>query len=183
VGTHSPSSDGAKIELSAVSRIVVDPQFDPQLGHDDVALLILDVPTRAPAVAIAPDGDTTWSMPGTPAVFAGWGRTLYSKPGISQLLHEATTVVQSDSWCNLRSSGFEADSQLCTLDPPRDQTSPCLGDSGGPLLVNDAGKPLEIGVTHAVSEQCSTYGAAVFTNVEVLSSWIDSVIADTRLRG
>jgi secreted trypsin-like serine protease len=164
-------------ERSSVSRVLVEPRFDPRSGSDDAALLILATPTTAPPMALASSADAPSLYAGMLAVIAGWGRTSYSRPGVSPVLRWAPTVVQSDSWCTQYASDFLSDAQLCAIDASDQPTAPCKGDSGGPLIVSENGRPLEIGITRSSAANCSPHGPALFTRIDVLSTWLNNAIA------
>jgi trypsin len=176
VTTHSTDLSGPEVELSTVSHIFVEPGFNPKSGRDDAALLILTTPTTAPVVALPAPADATPIAAGTRAVMAGWGRMAYRKPGISRLLRRADTVVQSEAWCDDHLRAFDPSLEICTIDSPGYSTSPCFGDSGGPLLVADEGRPLEIGIVSDSNSRCSPFGPAVFTAMDAISAWLDRIV-------
>jgi secreted trypsin-like serine protease len=174
---HDPGS-----ERSSVSRVIVEPQFNRRSGSDDAALLILATPSTAQPIALAGSADVPSRYAVVPAVIAGWGRTSYFRHGVSPVLRWAPTVVQSSAWCNQYASGFVSSAQLCAIDAPNELTAPCAGDSGGPLIVSENGKPLEIGVTRSSAASCSPRGPALFTRVDGLSTWLSSAIESSEAR-
>ena len=167
---------------SGVSRVLVDPAYDPSNGQDDAALLVLSTPTTAPALALATASDVGLLAPGSLTTVAGWGETvpgdLDSAPDVLQY---ATTVVQSGPYCNHDDLGFDPGSELCAVDAPVLGSGTCFGDSGGPLIANElqdqTGQPTEIGVTSRVTGQCATSRPDIFTRADAISGWADDWIA------
>jgi hypothetical protein len=61
--------------VTATSRVIVDPAYDPATHNSDAALLVLATPTTAPSIALASNADLGLEQAGTGAVMAGWGET------------------------------------------------------------------------------------------------------------
>jgi trypsin len=175
VTTHSSDLSGPGVELSTISHIFVEPRFNPKSGRDDAALLILTTPTTAPPIAVLAPADANPAA-GTQAVVAGWGRTAFRKPGASRLLHRGDTVVQSEAWCIEHLRAFDPSLEMCAIDTPDDRTSPCFGDSGGPLLLGDEDRPLEIGIVSESNSRCSPAGPAMFTAMNAISGWLGRIV-------
>jgi secreted trypsin-like serine protease len=171
-------------QVSGVSRVIVNPGYDPTTKFDDAALLELSTPTTAPAIPLAMDpGDYYLTGPGTLAVAAGFGAT-YTQPLSAQLL-EAQEVVQSAADCAQQASAlganFDTRYELCAIDAPSDSEGTCPGDSGGPLVAQRAdGNWVEIGLTSQgptdASGNCSTVYPDIFTRVDAIYSWVHSWI-------
>ncbi len=164
---------------SSVSKIVVDPSYDPTAVTSDVALLVLSQPISAPTIRIATSSDMTSEQPGTPAAITGWGLTSISTPEPT-VLQWAPTVVQSPDYCDAHDYGdgiFVPDLQLCTADTPALDTAFCSGDSGGPLIATDAGgKPVEIGIISQGSSGCDPRLEDFSTRAIAISPWALGVI-------
>lgn len=162
-------TDTANRTVSGVSRVIVDPAYNPAAATSDAALFVLSAPTSAPAIRLASDADQGLEQAGTGAVIAGWGATFAGDPNLQYVLQWASTVVQSPGYCG-QFSGPSSD--LCAVDYPYDDSATCFGDSGGPLIAGDtAGQPVEIGVTSLVPGDCNTVSADYFTAVRPLSGW------------
>ena len=65
----------------------------------------------------------------------------------------------------------------------RENAGPCIGDSGGPLLIDEAdGKPKVVGVLSVVEQNrltgefCKGTYNARYTNLQGYVGWIESVI-------
>jgi secreted trypsin-like serine protease len=148
-------ADGAGGERRAVSRIVIDPDY--QLFHGagyDAALLELDEPSAiAPMPIAAPRDRATWAA-GQMATIAGFGTTsevASTKPATMQV---ARVPIVADAECardypngrNVLADGgvFDPTTMVCA-GYPQGGTDTCQGDSGGPLLAGDPARL--VGVT------------------------------------
>ena len=169
-------TDAAIRSVTGVSRVIVDPAYNPATHFSDAALLVLSTPTTAPSVALANSADLSLQTAGTGSVISGWGET-FQGSGVTKTLQWAETVVQSPTYCGQFDSGFEAALQICTVDFPLDDTATCNGDSGGPLLaVGPGDQAVEIGITDFGPTDCDTVSADYFTAVEPLEVWAASEI-------
>jgi trypsin len=171
---------GAARQVTGVRRTWPAPGYDPATGDHDAAILQLDRPTSAPAVALASPSQDALPAAGSAVVVAGWGLTdpavADSQPAVLQW---APTVLQAASWCGARLSSFDPAGQLCTSAAPARATSVCNGDSGGPVLAGElsgqSGTPTEIAVINQ-SDDCSVRGPNYSTRVDALWSWAQRLI-------
>ncbi len=167
-------------QVSAVSRTIIDPAYNPATGDGDAALLVLSTPTTAPAVALASDpGDLPLLQPGAPAQIAGWGLTLADT--IPDQLQWGVSAVQSPGYCATEAAyggiSFDSSRQLCAIDAPTYADGTCNGDSGGPLLGERTdGTWVEIGITNSGAANCSTGVPNFFARADALSAWVASLI-------
>lgn len=163
---------------SRVSTVLVNPGFDRRSGVGDVALLELSTPTTAPPIQLAGEAEA-WPS-GTRALMAGWGRT--GAAAQTPFLRWARTVVQSPQWCAARLRGFHLRRQVCVMNAPRDDTAGCLGDSGGPLLVERGKETIEIGVLDgsvvrgSKTITCVTTEPTVYANSSANFVWVNQWI-------
>jgi hypothetical protein len=167
-------------QLSAVSRTIINPAYNPATGDGDAALLVVSTPTTAPAVAVASDpGDVPLLQPGTPAQIAGWGLTLAGT--IPDQLQWGVSAVQSLGYCATEAGygglAFDPSREMCAIDAPTYADGTCNGDSGGPLLAQRAdGTWVEIGITNSGAADCSTGVPNFFARADALSAWVASSI-------
>jgi V8-like Glu-specific endopeptidase len=165
-------------QVSAVSRTIINPAYNPGTDDGDAALLVLSTPTTAPAVALASDsGDLPLLQAGTPAQIAGWGLTLADT--IPNQLQWGVSVVQSAGFCATEAAygraSFDASRQMCAIDAPTYADGVCNGDSGGPLLAERGdGTWVEIGITNTAAVNCSTGVPNFFARADSLSAWVAS---------
>ena len=185
VATERPNVANTAVgQVSTVSRVIVNPSSDPSTHDGDVALLQLSKPTAAPAIRLADSGVSALLQPGTEVAVAGWGLTSGATGATPPTqVQWATTVIQSADYCTvnalLAGSPFDANGQLCAVDPPAFATGACLGDSGGPVLANyGTADPIEVGITSwvvsALGSSCSTLFPTFFTQAAAISSWVQS---------
>jgi secreted trypsin-like serine protease len=171
-------TDTSHRQVSAVSKVIVHPSYDPTSAASDAALLVLSTPTTAPAIRLATSNDQNLEQGGTPAFIAGWGNTYAGQTTAEHVLQWASTVVQNAAYCAPYNSYYNSSIELCAVNSPSNDTGVCNGDSGGPLVASDAsGKPVEIGVTSRGPADCNTSTPDYFTTVAPLSSWANSWIS------
>ena len=111
-------TNSALRQVSPVSRVIVNPSYDPVTDSYDAALLVLSSPTTAPAIPLASSADAYLEQAGTGALIAGWGETYYGDPLLQTYLQWAPTVVQGSGYCSELNPDFDAYVQLCAVDPP-----------------------------------------------------------------
>ena len=172
--THSTNLDSPEVEVSAVTRVIVDPAFDfVRSTAYDAALLVLSIPTSAPAIALLTRASSVKA--GARGVVAGWGLTAYSNvAGPETRLRRATMILQGSTWCNHHTEEFAAKSEICTIHPPGHKDGTCKGDSGAPLLLGRA----EVGIGSRGSPTCSTAQPGVFTSIPAVSAWLRGAITE-----
>jgi secreted trypsin-like serine protease len=83
--------------------------------------------------------------------------------------HPARRPFANEGTVRIVDAGF-ADLLFTVLAPG----NPCSGDSGGPLLVNG----VVVGIVNFGESQCN--GVTGYSRVSQLTSWIDSVLADSQ---
>lgn len=173
-------TDAAHRHISRVSRVVLNPAFDPVGPTHDVSLLVLSAPVSQPTVPLWSTGEL---FGGTSALIAGWGDTYAGDPYQQTLLLFASTVVQGPAYCGqpfFAGYVFDPSSEVCAINPPSYATGTCSGDSGGPLLIQGAGGgPLEVGVTSIGPADCDTATPDFFTSVAPIDPWVRSVAKST----
>lgn len=133
---------------------------------DDAAEAIGSVPVARYGATDRPLGATNYPV----ARMAGWGLTSFDKGELSnELLSAQLTLVSSGP-------------ALITV-ASRENSGPCIGDSGGPLLIDEAdGAPKVIGVLSVVEQNrqtgefCKGDYNARYTNLQGYTGWIESVI-------
>ncbi|MDJ0919688.1 MAG: trypsin-like serine protease [Henriciella sp.] len=141
---------------------------------NDIALLRIDDAAAAqisdlPIAAYGSTSKTLLPFNYQEARMAGWGLTSFNGMLSSRLL----TATLNLTGAGPAAIGVES----------VDGAGPCIGDSGGPLFVDDEdGNPVVVGVLSVVEQNLETrrfcegdYGAR-YTNLQGYESWIDGVI-------
>ncbi len=166
-----------------VSRAVVSPRFSPFGSlRGDAGLLILKTPTSAPPISLAHPLDAGLEVGGAAVMVAGWGLTSGEAEQAPTKLRWGSTKLQGGAYCRhhveVPPKRYSESTQLCSFEPQPGASSPCYGDSGGPLFTQTPqGTPVQIGITSFGSAGCRQNSANVFTRVDRLSSWVDGWIA------
>jgi secreted trypsin-like serine protease len=172
-------------KVSLVTKALVYPKFDPALVHGDAGLLILSSPVEAQPLELATEAEGSLYAAGKKVKVAGWGIDRIDSQGrghIPNQLQSAVLPIDSTEGCRngvISFYGFfDAGRQLCTLDSPSFQATPCNGDSGGPAIARRPdGTPVEIGIVSLGDFSCSPDNPAVYTRVDQISGWVKRWIA------
>jgi hypothetical protein len=128
-------------ERAGVIGYVAHPAFDPIQIQNDIALVLLDRPVAVKPIRWAREVPTGLQV-GAPAQVVGFGITGPGEPFRGE--KRSGTV---------RISGVGDHDLHCTPDP----SLPCLGDSGGPVLVADE----VVGVVSSGDSRCSDHARAM----------------------
>jgi hypothetical protein len=159
-----------------VTAVRANPYYNPLTFQADAAILVLNAPTAAPAIALATTANGALYAPSALVTFTGWGETVADVPSSAPTqLQSGTVPILANSTCQV-SVQFHPGYTLCTGGPGYRPAS-CHGDSGGPLVATTPAGPVQIGIT--------SYGSAVgcgiapdyFTRVSSVQTWIASAIA------
>lgn len=141
-------ASGSGYQRRNVIQIIRHPSYNRTTNDNDIALLKLESAVAiggsgAAKTAIIPFASPgIGSLAGTSAVATGWGNTIsYGNPsGYPTQLHEVLLPIYSNSVCNDGNHwpGYITDNMLCAgYDAGGHDV--CDGDSGGPLIVWNAG--------------------------------------------
>ena len=134
-------------DRSRVRQVRIHPRYDPATNNNDVAILQLVTPLPEAPVAVAQPSQTGLWRPGTLATITGWG-DLTGNSDYPTDMHEADVPLRSDEDCAAAyGAGFVAGHMLCAGVPDVGGIDTCQGDSGGPIVVDDAGTPVQVGLT------------------------------------
>ena len=171
-----------------VAELLPHPGYDPVTLQNDVALVVLERSTGAPAMPVIAPWQDGLVVGGAAVDMAGWGKMAPGGISPTTELQEATVPLISNAACE---RGFESTelaalftpaSMLCAYDGPAG-IGVCQGDSGGPLSLTVAGTRTLIGVTSWVQMPCAS-GPSVYNRLSAFRSWIldDQSIASELVR-
>jgi secreted trypsin-like serine protease len=173
-------TDGRKY---AVKAVIPHPQFS--WPHHDVALLQLseDVLNVAPvALSPADKGDLVISASAT---VIGWGLTDTAGVTDANTLQKVTlplikrSACATDPW--VRHFNYSISTDMVCAQTSNNSKASCPGDSGGPLLQNDGGHSVQIGIVSwgsacGGSRPSSASSVEGYAAVADAYDWIQSVI-------
>jgi hypothetical protein len=72
---------------------------------------------------------------------------------------------------------FDPATELCTIDTPANATATCHGDSGGPLLGEQDGDVVELGIISFADDTCATTQASFMTRADTIEAWAADEVA------
>jgi hypothetical protein len=169
------AQDTTNVKYWDIPDLLPHPDYDPETLVNDVALVVLEMPTSAPAMPLIAPWQDALVVGGAPATMAGWGRTV-SGGSSPRFLQEATVPLVADANCAPNLPGpdqsmFNSVSMLCAGDLPAG-IGGCQGDSGGPLALTIAGTRTLIGDTSWGSADCVNGSPTVFGRLTAFRNWI-----------
>jgi len=188
LGTVDLRANPDTYERVEVARIIVNPDYNPDLTDNDVALLQLKTPSAQSTIeflatpesdpSISPDDssaltDSSSSENRLMATVIGWGDTEVQRSSYPNQLQEVDIPLVSNQECSLFfEDGEITENMLCAgfIEGGKDS---CFGDSGGPLVIpyTEGGYNL-IGIVSWGNGcgQPDSYG--VYTRVSKIREWI-----------
>uniref|UniRef100_A0A2C9H6H9 Peptidase S1 domain-containing protein n=1 Tax=Anopheles minimus TaxID=112268 RepID=A0A2C9H6H9_9DIPT len=166
-------------DIVMASDVIVHQAFVPSQNLNDIALVRLSRPANISnyiRLARLPNWRQADSLfVNQLATVSGWGALGQNSPEILPLnnLHRVNGSVISNTACSLQFLGGIVDSHLCVS---TNNGSPCTGDHGGPLTVDDAdGGQTLIGVFSFLSVLgCDLDRPAVYTRLTPYLAWIEA---------
>ena len=152
VGRATLSDSGSGQVIPVVSA-VVHPDYANTFRHD-VAVLTLEFPTTAPAIALPTAEQTAAAtVPGSLLRVAGWGARNPGGGGLADTLRKTTERVRTNKRCRrVYRSVFSGGAMICATGKRLGKykrapihTTACFGDSGGPLVADTSAGPMAVG--------------------------------------
>jgi hypothetical protein len=150
----APQDRLSRIRIAGQTRKGVRFALHTTWDRDDVAIIQLD----APITNVAPVGLSAETADQMFVVGRGASRINHRGAGA---LREATLRPVTDRDCNLfyrgvRGAPFSAERHVCAVDVDgqRPLSSPCSGDSGGPLFTGSRAAPLLVGIVSFAGRFC-----------------------------
>ncbi|MBJ7459804.1 MAG: trypsin-like serine protease [Thermoleophilaceae bacterium] len=176
VFTGSIDLDDSDGDVTAVSDVILNPNYDEESGTYNLALLRLASPAPAPAVPIeiAGIGDSVPSSGATVEV-AGWGDIAGDGSNFSTLLMEAELTT---NWSACDLGGGSNGQNFCaghpSTGPTDDARGICFGDEGAPAVYDFGSGPRLAGIGSWFAD-CEDPG--LFGTLRDHGDWIHEVIA------
>jgi secreted trypsin-like serine protease len=157
-----------------VLAIYVHPDFATGAGtsENDLALLLLDEPVSGIPLLPVLD-DPLLLLTGDVVSVAGWGT---STPGLAvptTALQKAPAEIISNEDAAVVFGTVITDVHLAAVDPAETAT-PCVGDSGSPLVKNIGGTATLVGLVSFGSADCEDASLpTIYTRIPLFAGWID----------
>lgn len=172
-GSRDTRSGGQRVTVKRFVRIGTS--VDPGI---DIALLQFAGPVKATPASIA----TRAPKPGAPAHMVGWGHT--NKGGLRdydrlrsypRALREARTEIATNKTC-----GIDPKRRALCVGVPGAKVGPENMDSGGPVLVPEAGRRAVIAGTVNGGNYVGGLHPAIYTDLSAHRRWIRSYVSGQR---
>ncbi|XP_055693976.1 brachyurin-like [Lutzomyia longipalpis] len=137
------------------NHVIEHPQYNPQNLNNDVCVIRLDNPLQINA-AVQVIRQPTRSEQGqlwvgAHALVSGFGRTTNTGPISNQLMFTGIRIISNAECASVYGTSVIVASTICGRGWDFDSQSTCNGDSGGPLILRQAGGDVHIGVVSFVS--------------------------------
>jgi trypsin len=186
VGARNRERGGYRYDGRQVTPVDVatHPGYRPLDGGgpaNDVAVIKLAEPVLdVPLVKLAHVGDTPLFAGGREATVLGWGvtRTDLRRAPLATRLQQGGLRILPEQSCGRTygsdTSTFRRSVMLCArsrIAERRPNTSPCVGDSGGPLIV---GEDLQVGIVSFGISCGALREPTVFSRISGLREFIDT---------
>ncbi|HWW52612.1 MAG TPA: serine protease, partial [Acidimicrobiales bacterium] len=180
------STDTTAGDMNSAKAVFVNPGFNANTLENDTALIELNQPSPEAEIPIIDESQAALMAGGTATTVIGVGNTSADNPDSqASTVQTAPQTLGADTACRTAvGPGFIAASMICSA---QGSTSPCFGDSGGPLFAATASGPIQVGVVSHGPAQCGSQ-PSVYSRLAAERTWIRDTIASlpgpiTRLAG
>jgi len=170
-----------------VEHIIIHPDFRYMLTQPDrfdVALLQLDRPVlyQENIIPICLPAEDL-SLQGKIGVVAGWGKTdnSYGKTGTNILHKVEVPIIDNDEcikWHEDKNILVQLHSEMFCAGHRDGKMDACLGDSGGPLIINHENRWTLIGITSAGFGCAVDKQPGIYHKIGITSRWILDQISE-----
>jgi hypothetical protein len=169
-------------KIIPAAEVLVHPEYNPDVLINDVALIRLAEPVDVEPVHLLSPEEEEAVVAGATGTILGWGMKDPWYPILPDVLQQAEVPVYSAEEC-LDEIGilYSPEHQICagiksTSFVEIDGVDSCYGDSGGPLLVEDAGVWKQAGIVSWGFDCAAELGHGVYHRVAKTHPWILSKI-------
>lgn len=163
-------------EETVVTSLFVHPAYDhvSEEAYHDIALLELATELDAPPVSLFTEDPEVLGT--ASATVVGWGATEFTTPRRAvypDALHHAMVPLVPRAICNGPDSydGYVGEGQLCAGFVEGGVDS-CIGDSGGPLFIDDGEGVQQVGVVSYGRGCAEPFYYGIYTGIPSYLGWI-----------
>uniref|UniRef100_A0AAQ4QC14 Transmembrane serine protease 15 n=1 Tax=Gasterosteus aculeatus aculeatus TaxID=481459 RepID=A0AAQ4QC14_GASAC len=173
-GLHSQSDmNSLEVQTRRVDRIWIHRHYNRETKQADIAMMHLQQPISfsqfIQPLCLPAEGQEFTA--GTRCLIAGWGQT--SEQGdLPDVLQETNVALLVQDQCQHQLPEYNITSSMLCAGHPEGGVDSCKGDSGGPLIYEDNGHWILIGVTSFGIGCGRPQRPGVYTRVSAFSSWI-----------
>lgn len=169
--------DEGRFEQFMVTDVRIHESYDQEVPLNyDVALLVLSGKSKAPPVKLRRSEGCSAERPCNWGVVYGWGATdsLDISSVSDRLMYVQVPILPRGMCKSVYGRSKITQAMICAGgETGRDS---CSGDSGGPLLMNG-----EVGgVVSFGPQDCGTSIPSIYTNVAMVTPWIDDQLKQVR---
>uniref|UniRef100_A0AAQ4QPI7 Transmembrane serine protease 15 n=1 Tax=Gasterosteus aculeatus aculeatus TaxID=481459 RepID=A0AAQ4QPI7_GASAC len=170
-GLHSQSDmNSLEVQTRRVDRIWIHRHYNRETKQADIAMMHLQQPIKFIQPLCLPAEGQEFTA-GTRCLIAGWGQT--SEQGdLPDVLQETNVALLVQDQCQHQLPEYNITSSMLCAGHPEGGVDSCKGDSGGPLIYEDNGHWILIGVTSFGIGCGRPQRPGVYTRVSAFSSWI-----------
>ncbi|XP_017462117.1 PREDICTED: serine protease gd-like [Rhagoletis zephyria] len=163
-----------------VDKLLIHPEYQNDKPNADIALLHIE-PLETLSQYIHPiclwrESVEISSIVGKTATVVGWGYEIESNEDISPLPKMVDVTIVSKNDCMCSSATFQqliTDNTICAGN--RDGTGPCVGDSGGGLMMQRGGRWVLRGIVsvgQSSRQRCNLYEYVLYCDVVKHMTWV-----------
>ncbi|XP_053571679.1 chymotrypsin A-like [Bombina bombina] len=175
LGEYDLSSSAEPIQIKTISRVFIHPDYSPFTLTNDITLIKLTLAAtlnnRVFPVRITRAYDVFHA--GERCVTTGWGYTDAFSGTTSSKLQQASLPLLTNAECKRYWGSQILRTMICA---GASGASPCIGDTGGPLVCQRNGAWILVGIVSWGNSTCSPSSPAVYTRVSVLRSLLDQIM-------
>ena len=165
----SDSESGRRVNIS---EFIVHPQYRPNLFDYDIALIRLESDIEAVEfLQIIPDDFQVVTDQMTSVI--GWGITDVSVGVVSDSLQQVDVPIVSQETCREIYPTSLTERMLCAGYVQGGSDS-CRGDSGGPLIAQNSGVPVQIGIVSFGRGCALPNGHGVYSRLSALKDFLET---------
>lgn len=182
LGSDNVQTPSATAMQARVIQIIRHPNYANL--YNDLALLKLAEPIDSVPVMTLRAGSHIEEN--SKILALGWGTTVsnsdYDAVVPSANLLQTRLAIKNNGFCSGHYGIPITDNMLClTGVTPEDHSDTCLGDSGGPLIMESDGGFVQIGITSFGDSPCGQPDVpSVYTRVSQFQAWIKSYVREAK---